>query len=67
MWSEILIGCVSVPVIWGSLFHLGRWSSRVRITNNIKEMEKKKENWDSQINEQKEALDLLDSICHFTY
>ena len=62
MWSEILIGCVSVPVVWGSIFHLGKWSSRVRINKNIKDMEIKKEDLVKEIDEQKEALDLLDRI-----
>tara|TARA_R110001592_G_scaffold162044_1_gene394980 strand:+ start:83 stop:286 length:204 start_codon:yes stop_codon:yes gene_type:complete len=67
MWSEVLIGSVSVPFLWVGLYQLGRWSSRVRITNNIKEMEKRKEDWDKEILEQKEALKQLDNLLHFSY
>ena len=66
MWGDFLIiGSISLPVIYVGLFNLGRWSSRVRINNNIKEMEDRKDDFTALINEQKEALDLLDSICYF--
>jgi hypothetical protein len=67
MWSEVIIGSVSVPFVWVGLYQLGRCSTRWRLKNNINEMQKQKELWEEEIKEQQEALEQLDKFVMFSY
>jgi hypothetical protein len=67
MWSELLIGTISIPVGFFSIYQLGKCSARWSLNNNLKHLNKHKELYEKEIKEHNEALKQLDNLVCFSY